>query len=124
MPWPGSTSLVSTVRIFEICDHCLTLDSLPTVPEAYDRPDTYRNSDQPIEVGTTDLEGYSASKGGIQFKPMKHPRSLRCTENNGFFSKAISTQREDYQPDALPQVKVLAHVRSLRLFCEHRHQRG
>lgn len=88
------------------------------VPEAYDTPDTYRDSDEPVQVGTTDLEGYSAStsKPGIwkrsfsvsEYTGISHP--LWRAENNDFFKKAILAQRDSDQSDAAPQVKVLAHV--------------
>ena len=96
------------------------------VPEAYSAPDRSL-SGEPLSIGTTELEGYSAPDS------KRHPDCNLAiltsdTANSGFFEKALLAQSEvgavDFLDDfvdaaPLPEVKVLAHGHShLRDSCQ------
>lgn len=109
MLWLGSISHVCALMNLLVNALVITLF---LVPEAYDEPDSSEENGDRLEVGTTDLEGYSASKSMYPTPEGFLHADRIILGDNGFFVKAILSQREEDQQQSAPEVKVLAHVRA------------
>lgn len=102
MLWLGSISHVCALMNLLVNALVITLF---LVPEAYDEPDSSEENGDRLEVGTTDLEGYSASKSMYPTPEGFLHADRIILGDNGFFVKAILSQREDDQQQLSQRLK-------------------